>query len=199
MSEETDEALMLWFQRSGDLGAFDALYQRYRGPLMSFALKLSGDRGIAEEVSQQTWLQLLEAAERGKFRRGRTASFKAYLYSMARNRFIDDYHRRFDSARTDAVPDPDGVTSLQRADGDEAFDGAAADQRRSLLLGALAALPLEQREVMAMWSLGMSAEEVSSITGAPRNTVLSRKRYALKKLKEALTTAGWSGADRGGD
>ncbi|MEM9384888.1 MAG: sigma-70 family RNA polymerase sigma factor [Pseudomonadota bacterium] len=186
-SNDTDEALLLRFQRHGDRRAFDVVYERYRKSLLSFTVGLSGNQAVAEEVSQQAWLQLLEATERGTFTPGAGASFRAYLYTMARNRYIDDYCRRPQPVRSEKLA---GGQALEEtlASEDAAFGGAAAEQGRARLLAALAELPLEQREVIAMWSAGMSAEEVASATGAPRNTVLSRKRYALKKLKESLGT-----------
>lgn len=185
---------MLSFQRTGDLAAFDLLYQRHRAPLLTFALRLAGDIETAREVSQQTWLQLLEAAGQGRFRPARGPSFRAYLYAMARNRFIDDHVRRADVARTEAVDAPETLAAAAGAD-DVVFDAANAEERRRRLAAALQALPPEQREVMAMWSTGMSADEVAQVTGAPRNTVLSRKRYALKKLETLLQASGWSTDD----
>lgn len=155
--------------------------------MLSFTVSLTGNQAVAEEVSQQVWLQLLEAIERGTFRPGAGASFRAYLYKMARNRYIDDYCRRPQPVRNDALATGQALEEVHAGD-DASLSGALAEEGRTRLLAALAELPVEQREVIAMWSVGMSAEEVASATGSPRNTVLSRKRYALKKLKESLGT-----------
>lgn len=153
--------------------------------MLRFTAGLAGDPGIAEEVSQQTWLQVLEAIARGGWRPGAGTSFRAYLYTAARNRFIDDYRRRSAASRTESVPSPETLAPVQHGT-DDVLDGAAAVEARGRLLQALAALPLAQREVIAFWSTGMSVDEVARLTGTSRNTVLSRKRYALQKLKQLL-------------
>jgi RNA polymerase sigma-70 factor (ECF subfamily) len=77
---------------------------------------------------------------------------------------------------------------LDHAGEDPAFQHRDGDRAAALALqAALAELPDEQREtvIMRIWS-GLTLEEVSVITSVPLNTVASRYRYALEKLRERL-------------
>jgi RNA polymerase sigma-70 factor (ECF subfamily) len=186
-----DVALMQRFQEQGDYGAFEVLFQRHRRGLMSFITRLSGNRVVAEDVSQQTWLKLIEAARQGSYAPRNGASFQTWLFTMARNRFVDDYVRRHDVARVSR----ESETDLELRDVADTEDKSpesyvSAAQLRQLIHDAVAELPLEQREVIAMWSSGMDVEAMCQVTGAPRDTVLSRKKYAIAKLRLALARLG---------
>lgn len=128
---------------------------------------------------------MLEALARGRFRPGAGTSFRAYLCTTARNRFIDDHVRRAEATRTCPVAAPETL-ACPESGADATLEGAAAAQDRARLLRALAVLPLEQREVLALWAAGLSVDEVARLMGTSRNTVLSRKRYALSKLRRSL-------------
>src|SRR5690348_12336596 len=75
---ETDEALMLGF-RSGDREGFEELYARYRAPLYGFFRRRLDSPARAEELSQETFLAVIQGAERYEPR----ASFRTYLYAIA--------------------------------------------------------------------------------------------------------------------
>ena len=62
------------------------LYRRYGGELYGFALNALGDRGLAEEVVQDTFTSVWRNAERFDPERG---SFRTWLYALARNRIVD--------------------------------------------------------------------------------------------------------------
>jgi RNA polymerase sigma-70 factor, ECF subfamily len=182
--DEDDRALMQRFQDAGDAEAFERLFERHTGALYRFLLRLSGSPAVAEDVSQQTWLKLLELAERGGYRAD--APFRSALYALARNRYVDEHVRGHASARSVSLDDPD-VGELA-AEGEDL--GALLERResRDAVDRALAALPPAQREVIALWMHGFELGEVAHITGDGWHTVVSRKRYALAKLRRALAT-----------
>lgn len=172
-----DETLMLRYAR-GELAAFDALYARHRGGVWRYLLRgCGGDAQAAAELFQDVWANLVRAAPRYVPR----AKFTTWLYQLAHHRLIDHWraarvHEPLDSVPTLAVPEhehPDTQTE-------------AALQRRRLL-AALQALPVEQREAFLLKEEGgLTLEEIAAATGVGRETVKSRLRYALVKLREGL-------------
>jgi RNA polymerase sigma-70 factor (ECF subfamily) len=146
---------------------------------------------VAEDVSQQTWLKLIEATRQGSYAPRNGASFRTWLFTMARNRFVDDYVRRHEVARVSRESEID-LELREIADTDDKLPEShvSAAQLRQLFHDAVADLPFEQREVIAMWSSGMDVAEMMRVTGAPRDTVLSRKKYAIAKLRLALAALG---------
>jgi RNA polymerase sigma-70 factor (ECF subfamily) len=167
------------FQDGCDPGAFETLFRRHSAGLYQFLLRLSGRPAVAEEASQQTWLKLVEMAEADRYRPG---PFRAMLFSMARNHYFDAYVRSHEATRSSPLdeigdlPDDDADVGrlLERREGEEAVERA------------LGALPPAQAEVVVLWLQGFELAEVARITGASWHTVVSRKRYALVKLRRVL-------------
>jgi RNA polymerase sigma-70 factor (ECF subfamily) len=86
--DDSDEALMLAY-RDGDAGAFDVLYARHRGGTYRYLLRQCRNAGLAEEMFQDVWMNLIRA------RTGYTvqARFTTYLYRIAHNRLMDHFRR----------------------------------------------------------------------------------------------------------
>jgi RNA polymerase sigma-70 factor (ECF subfamily) len=187
MQEADDITLMLRFQRHGDFAAFEQLFRRHRDPLLRFVSTLAADRAVAEDVSQRSWLKVIDVAQRRAFAERSGVGFRTWLCTLARNQFIDEYKRKF--AATRMVPLPEDLHEAGAQDHDPAPDPAEIVHRHELsrhLNAALGELPFEQREVIAMWATGIELEAIVAIVGAPRDTVLSRKKYAIAKLRAAL-------------
>jgi RNA polymerase sigma factor (sigma-70 family) len=190
-----DAQLMLRFQRDGDLVALARLFERNSDALLRFLTRLSRNRTIAEDVAQQTWLKVMDAARHGAFAAASNVGFRTWLCTLARNHFIDEYRRKFAAARRVPLPS-DLCAALAEAHG-VAPDPAEPLEERQLsarLRRALSRLPEEQRQVLALWADGMCIASIAALTEAPRDTVLSRKKYALAKLRvllhERTVTAG---------
>lgn len=183
----SDIKLMLRFQEEGDYDAFAALYSRHKDALFAFLMSLAGNRTIAEDVSQHAWLRLIEAARRNQYTARSDVAFQTYLFTLARNYFVDQYRRKFDAVRTDpldeALLEEQGDADLNGADPLARIDQAQLSHE---LRKALDILPFEQREVVTLWAQGFDVESMAALIGAPRDTVLSRKKYALARLKHAL-------------
>lgn len=182
--ESDDQALMLRFQEQGDVHAFEELFTRHKNGLYRFVLKLSLNAAVAEDISQHTWMRLIEVAEAGRYRASGEATFRTYLYTLARNRYFDEYRRDHETARADPLE------ATERNPHDELPEtpeqAFARQQGSDRLSRALRELPPDQREVVVLWMHGLDLVEVARITGASWHTVVSRKRYALAKLKRAL-------------
>ncbi len=178
-SEPADETLMLAYA-AGDTGAFEQLYSRHRGRLYRFLLRQLRDPALADEFFQDTWQRVISARAGWK----PEAAFTTWLFRIAHNRLNDHWralkHRPPAPAdaeeRAARVPDPD---TPERNLSD-------FEQRRRLQL-ALAELPEEQREVLHLrLEQELTLEEIGEITGAGRETVKSRLRYAMDKLRTRL-------------
>lgn len=146
----------------------ERLYQRHGAALTAYAGSFVPDFAAAEDIVHGIFLRLL---------RGDTALAEqpvAYLYRAVRNAALN---ARRDGARSESLGDREPF-----------FAHAGGNREAALALQqGLQALPEEQREVVMMriWS-GMTLEEISAASRAPLNTVASRYRYALSKLRAAL-------------
>ena len=184
-----DKSLMLRFQEEGDLRAFETLFARNKDALFRFVLRLSGNTTVAEDVSQQAWLRIIELAESGGFNAASGATFQTFLLTMARNRYVDEYVRRHESVRTESLSGHDVETLGETDEANELIELLDREHTRSRVHSALQELPFEQREVLALWVQGTELREIARITRAPWHTVVSRKKYALRKLASLLKGA----------
>jgi hypothetical protein len=173
MPAHEDAQLMLRFQRDGDRTALERLFERNRGALLRFLTRLSRNHAVAEDVAQQTWLKVIDVANQGAFAAASGVAFRTWLCTLARNHFIDEYRRKFAAARS--VPLPADLGAALAAAHRVAPDPAARRGR-----------PVEPRGVGAFGAVGMRSGASGAPTDAPRDTVLSRKKYALAKLRVML-------------
>jgi RNA polymerase sigma factor (sigma-70 family) len=183
-----DQSLMLRFQESGDGAAFRTLFARHKEPLLAYLQRLAGRADVAEDVSQQAWMKLIEVARRRMYRTNEVASFRTWLFTLARNHFMDKHLRAHGVTRVSPLSSVHGETLA--AVGEPPESTAAAQQMGSLLDVALRELPHEQRDVVALWSAGVDIDTIAAMVDAPRDTVISRKKYALAKLRMALERQG---------
>lgn len=182
----SDEDLMLAY-RDGDAGAFDTLYRRHKGPVYRYMLRQCRDAGVADELFQDVWMNLIRARESYTVQ----ARFTTYIYTMAHNRLIDHYRKHgqaqwvsFDDESEDAPVVAEPVAAPR----DEPERHLAVKQQASELLRLLGELPPSQREAFVMqYEGGMSVEEIAGATGVTRETAKSRLRYALAKIRQGLT------------
>lgn len=162
-----------------------------RARLLAYIRRWIADAAEAEDILQESLYELVLAHRMMQ----PVEQVGAWLVRVARNRIIDRFRRR--SAREHRLE--------QRAGDTEAFDGALADllpaadagpeaaAMRALLLAeietALAQLPPEQREVFIAQELeGISFRELAERLGVSINTLLARKRYAVRFLRARLRT-----------
>jgi RNA polymerase sigma-70 factor, ECF subfamily len=186
--DDSDESLMLRY-RDGDVRAFELLVTRHRKPLFNFILRFVRDTAAAEDVTQETFLRLVKGADAYE----RQAKFTTWLYTIARNLCVDaarrGKHRK--AASLDApIGDEEGSASLLDLvpDGGAAVDRQAQSRELAVRLQqAIESLPDEQREIFLLREVAdLQFNEIANVIGCPENTVKSRMRYALEKLREAL-------------
>ncbi len=113
----------------------------------------------------------------------RSAKFTTFLYRVAHNCFIDHVRKnKRHLGKADADPDQFASPS------DEPELAAEKSFVRDRLEIALTALPNEQRDVFLLYEeAGLTLDNIAKVTGVNRETAKSRLRYAMKKLKAALT------------
>jgi RNA polymerase sigma factor (sigma-70 family) len=180
-----DEQLMIQY-REGDLHAFEELYSRHRVGLYRFVAWRSPRSDWVDEIVQDSWANLHHARARYQ----PDASFRTYLYQIARNRLLDLLRQQQHLLAADMGTGTDGrdaFDALVDAAQDVVTPDAALDQkqRHDSLHMALAALPGEQKEAVVLQQFsGMSLEEIAAVVAAPVETVKSRLRYAMRKLRE---------------
>ena len=186
LSEESDEALLGGY-RDGSVQAFEVLHGRYRRPLFNVILRTVRDPSRAEEIYQDVWIKVIERS--GEFRGD--AKFSTWLHTIARNTCIDHLrkqkhrdHARLDAPSTAAAPPP-----ARRLSGDQPSPEQLAEglRWRARIASAVEALPDEQREVFVLRQVqGLGFAEIADVVGASPNTVKSRMRYALERLRESF-------------
>ena len=173
----------------GDAEAFDNLVRRHSRGLYNFLLRSVQSAPKAEELLQDVLFRVI----RYKHRYRRSAKFTTWMYTIARNICVDESRRaRFrDHESLDAPRGADGQRSLLSGLQSEAVPTdarAEAVRLRSCLARAVSRLPPDQREVFLMRQLGgLSFREIGDAVGAPENTVKSRMRYAMEKLRDELS------------
>jgi RNA polymerase sigma factor (sigma-70 family) len=178
---ESDEQLMLAYA-GGDRAAFEVLYSRHKGPLYRFVLRSVKARGEAEELFQDIWMRVVEAAGRYTPQ----AKFTTWLYTVAHHRLVDHWRARglavvsLDDEET-SVPEPAAAPSA------EPHRMVEVRQTADRLGAALAALPLAQREAFLLHYEGdLTAAEIAAATGTNTEAAKSRLRYAINKLRDAV-------------
>jgi len=176
MTASTDEELYRRYRR-GDSAAFEQLYSRYRQPLYLFLLRSTGNEGDAQDLFQDLWDRVIRAG--GNFDGG---SVRAWLFRIARNLRIDLYRRRRLRPVTPGLePDwsPDhGPGPQQRSEADDCVE---------LMKREIGRLPPDQRDSFLLKEeSGLSLAIIAELSGVGRETVKSRLRYALQRLRAAL-------------
>ncbi len=186
----SDEALMFGLV-SRDVGALETLYDRYSTLVYSVALRVLTDRGLAEDIVQEVFLQLWRRPKLWRRPNSYDAAhgrFVAWLASVARNRSIDELRRR---SRRMRIEEPGEDTSEQIPTQDRTADPqqeAVLEEERAAVRAAMDVLPPEQRRVLQLaYFGGLTQVEIARYTGYPLGTVKTRVRLGMQKLRLLLS------------
>jgi RNA polymerase sigma factor (sigma-70 family) len=160
-----------------DRSALEALYGRYQRPLFRYLCQLTPDRGLAEEILQDTLLAVWQSAAAFQ----RRSSPRAWLFGVARRQAHNTLRRRGIPPAGDAqvgdVPDQER--------GPEAQALAAAD--RETLAAAIERLSPLHREALALAFVeGLAYAEIAALLEIPEGTVKSRLSNARRALRAEL-------------
>lgn len=198
--EEAPDHLLVQEVVGGSHDALAQLYDRHHVAVFTVAARTSGDRWLAADVVQETFLALWNRAEQFDPARG---SLRAWLLTIARNRVVDHlrgrqrHHRAapFSSFGTDDPDDMSAPERLAESGSPVAFGRVDAAPEQSLaqreardgIAAALGTLGPHERTVVELaYGAGLTQSEIASQLGWPIGTVKTRTRRALRLLREHL-------------
>jgi len=183
VSDDEDAQLMLAYGR-GEMRAFETLYSRHRAALYRYLVRQARDTEIANDLFQEVWSRVIVNRSRYEAR----AKFRTFLFTLAHNCFID-HCRRVKARPTGAsIEDADAADLLPADDCSRPDAEMERDENSRRYRAALATLPQEQRDVYLLHEESdLSLEEIARVTGVGAETAKSRLRYAVGKLKAAMT------------
>ena len=162
--------------RAGDEQAFRRLFERYAAQLLRTVRRHVGSNDDANEIVQQTFLQLHRA--RADFRDGQL--LRPWLFTICLNLRRDHFRRR--GRRPETPLDLDG----RRDPAVEAYD-PVRQERIAQVKVAVEALPAAQREVIELhWFQGLPFQEIAEIVGASETAVKVRAHRGYERLRQSL-------------
>ena len=167
----------------GEKDALEVFYNRHAPSVFSMARYMLRDHTLAEEVTQDIFLNLWLKASTYNPQRGTP---RAWFMTIAHHRIIDTIRARKRSAQsTNQVPHE--LLDLHPSSLPSTEEQAQRNLSREQIITVLASLPQEQREVIILaYFEGYSQSEIASKLGHPLGTVKTRVRLAMQKLRAAL-------------
>jgi len=172
-----EDALLVWKLKCGDADALTRIYLTYKDRLLALAISLAGDQASAEDALHDVFVGLATSARTLRIR----TNLRAYLSTCLANR-IRNRQRRLNREMVDEClaerPDENAPGPDQAA---MAADETARVER------ALSVLPENQREVIILHLQGgLTFKAIAEALGVSINTVQSRYRYGLERLRDQL-------------
>jgi RNA polymerase sigma-70 factor (ECF subfamily) len=175
-----DDAILLWRSKRGDRKAFDLLYERHLDTLLTVAMSLLGNAGDAEDAVQEVFASFIESLDTIALR----SSLRNFLAVCVANKSRDMLRRR-----NRPLADPRGEAAP--AEAPEPLELVIHNEQVRRLADALARLPYEQREVIALHiHAGLTFRAMARALNVSLGTVQSRYRYGISNLKAALNGEG---------
>lgn len=185
MADENTEIARGLRRRDPDL--IDGLIEKYQHRLLRYLVSLTGQRELAEDFFQETWIRVLE---RGHQYDGRH-EFSTWLFTIARNLVFDHLRRKrpvsLDNLRENDDAAPFDVPAIGQQ---SAFDAMVQREQNEQISAGMQHVAAEYREALVLrFQEGMPLEEIASVTGAPLGTVKSRIYRGLSLLEPWLKGA----------
>ncbi len=179
IQDQTDEDLMKAY-RDGSMAAFEHLYGRHKGGVYRYFLRSTKEQADAEELFQDVWIKVVNAREDYTC----SAKFTTYLYRIAHNRLID-FYRHKGSAQY-ALRDDSSEGDFEQFSDEESLESILQIEQQAMQVKeAISLLPALQRDALLLQLEGLlSLEDIATICDTTRETIKSRLRYALAKLKQ---------------
>jgi RNA polymerase sigma-70 factor (ECF subfamily) len=170
---------------AGDEQAFTALYRAYQGAVYRFAIQMSGNAQIAEDVTQEVFLILMRKAAEFDAARGRLSS---WLYGIARNQVLRQLEARGEPVElAGGEEDSEAGVPPQLVASFDPIEAMTARQRAEALREAILSLPPRYREVVVLCELHeMSYAEAAAVTGCAVGTIRSRLHRSRALLHSKL-------------
>ena len=186
---EIADSLLIKRYLQGDAGAFDRLYERFRLPVFNYIIRQVGEQAVAEDIFQDVWFRVIRALE------GFDAEshFPGWLFRIAHNRLVDHW-RQSGKWPMEALPDEQEVRQSLTQDIRQFLQDCV--DRLKQLIGLLN--PDQRDAFLLQQESGLSLEQIAEVTGTSRETVKSRLRYAVNRLRDGLQDCDESTGDSHG-
>lgn len=181
MSDRSSNEDLVRAVAAKDTAAFRALYDRMSPKLLTIAIRICGERALAEDALQEAFTEIWRRADAFDVNRGRA---DAWMAVIARNRSIDSVRRRGRTpSGVEEVVDIQPIEML--ADSTKPVDGGAD---YLALAECLERLDTRSREtVLFAYHLGLTREELSARYDAPQSTIKTWLRRGLEQLRRCLS------------
>jgi RNA polymerase sigma-70 factor (ECF subfamily) len=175
------DAQLLGLIGRGENWALSEIYDRYARLVFSIALRILSDHASADEIVQGVFTKVWQHARKYRAERGK---FSAWLINISRHECIDELRRR--RARPLTRPGDEKLLGTLASD-DHPLPDAPAALERARVREALQKIPPPQRMVieLAFWG-GMTQQEIALHCHAPLDTVKTRFRLGMQRLKLLL-------------
>ncbi len=167
-----------------DEGLLDELIVQYQHRLLRYLLYLTGNREVAEDLFQETWMRVLM---RGAQYNG-NARFDTWLFTIARNLVIDMRRKRTMISLDELCENNEDERTFEvPSHGPNPFDLYQGYENGQLVARLLLTLDPLHREVLVLrFHEELSLDEIAQVTAAPLSTVKSRLYRGLAALKPRL-------------
>lgn len=178
---EVSDAVLLQQIAAGDQAAVAEIYDRHCATVFGMAIRVTRDRGLAENVVQETFVSIWRSAPRFDMTR---ATARTWIVAIAHHRAVDAVRGR--RAPTVSLERQPQVAGSARSDVD-VWREVSAGVDAACVARALGALPAAQRQALEMaYFDGLTQNEIAAATGAPAGTVKGRVRLGLLRLRQLL-------------
>jgi RNA polymerase sigma-70 factor, ECF subfamily len=165
-----------------DPEAFGVFYDRHGGVAYSLAYRIVGERGAAEDVTQEAFISIWRSGARYDRTRG---SVRSWMLSIVRNRAIDAL--RSSAGKAPRLTLDDDSILEQRPAEELTEEEAIRHETATEVRGALDQLPGDQSKVIELaYFGGFSQSEIARMLGVPLGTVKGRMRLGLEKIRNEL-------------
>lgn len=185
MKAKFDDPILIKRYINGDERALATLINRHNQRISSFIYSKVNDRGITEDIFQDTFIKVIRTLKRGTY--SEEGKFLPWVMRIAHNLIIDHFRK---NRRMPMYQGSDSF-NIFSVMGDEKLNiegQLIKDQIDSDLTNLIDELPVDQREVLIMRIYkDMSFKEISENTGVSINTALGRMRYALINLRKVIS------------
>jgi RNA polymerase sigma-70 factor (ECF subfamily) len=170
--------------KNHDAQLLDLLIEQYQHRLLRYLLFLTGQRDLAEDLFQETWMRVLT---RGTQYDGR-ARFDTWLFTIARNLVIDNSRKRRVASLDEMTENSEDAQAFEIAsNAPSPLDHLRAGEQHAQLAEVLLQLDSSYREVLTLrFHEEMSLDEIAAVTRAPLSTVKSRLYRGLAALRPHL-------------
>ncbi len=185
--ELSDDELISEY-RAGNESALKILIERYTRPIYSFVYRMTGTQADAEDIAAETFIKVWRSLPRYKM----TNTFKALVFTIARNTALDRLRKKKIAVFSDFEDKEGRNTLIETLSDPETLPATLIEkaEEKGRLDKSLLSLSPPDREILVLhYEQDMTFETIGKILGKPLNTVKSRHRRALAKLREQLEKA----------